>query len=31
MRKLIFFEGKNFNAIKKGNNYFGIEEKMAMS
>lgn len=24
MRKLIF-EGKNFDTIKKGNNYFGIE------
>lgn len=24
MRKLIF-EGKNFDVIKKGNNYFGIE------
>lgn len=26
MRKIIF-KGKNFDAIKKGNNYFGIEEK----
>lgn len=26
MRQTVF-EGKNFDAIRKGNNYFGIEEK----